>query len=148
MPSYSSVQNDQVNDSNKSSPKVSTTRANDSKKSPSFGQINKNTSFNGLLSNLSFNKCFFAFAALLIILTIFGMILMVTETQPTYDRGLTSFMESSGAYDSNSFIDNSDYYDDFDSNSNYLSNNLLSVQKMLNYLFYFYFYFINNYIMV
>ena len=125
--SPSSVQSAGVNSSNKSSPKVSSTRTNNSSSS---GQINKNDSSNGLLSNLSFNKCFFAFAALLIFLTIFGMILQVTETEPSSDYGLTSFMESSGDYDSNSFIDNSYDYDDSDYNSNYLSNNVLSVQKM------------------
>ncbi len=128
--SPSSVQSVGVNGSNKSSPKASTPRINDSKKSPSSGQINKSTSSNGLLSNLSFNKCLLAFAALMVLLLIIGMISQATETQPTSDHGLTSFMESSGAYDSNSFIDNSYYYDDSDSNSNYLSNNVLSVQKM------------------
>ncbi len=128
--SPSSVQSSGVNSSNKSSPKVSTARTGDSKKSSSSGQINKNTSSDGLLSNLSFNKCFFAFAALLIFLTIFGMILQVTETEPSSDYGLTSFMESSGDYS----IDNSYYYEDSDYNSNYLSNNVLSVQKMTDFV--------------
>ena len=62
------------------------------------------------------------------------MILQVTETEPSSDYGLTSFMESSGDYDSNSFIDNSYDYDDSDYNSNYLSNNVLSVQKMTDFV--------------
>ncbi|MCQ2962073.1 MAG: zinc ribbon domain-containing protein [archaeon] len=125
--SPSSVQSAGANSSNKSSPKVSATRTNDSKKSSSSGQINKNASSDGLLSNLSFNKCFFAFAALLILLTIFGMILQVTETEPSSDYGLTSFMESSDGYS----IDNSYYYDDSDSNSNYLSYSILSFKSSL-----------------
>ncbi|WP_407461555.1 zinc ribbon domain-containing protein [Methanobrevibacter sp.] len=128
--SSSNVQNAKTNDSNKSSPKVSTARTSDSKKSSSSGQINKKSSSNGLLSYLSFNKCFFAFAALLILLTIFGMTLQVTETEPSSDYGLTSFMESSGGYS----IDNSYYYDDSDSNSNYLSYGILSVEKMTDFV--------------
>ena len=128
--SPSSVQSAGVNSSNKSSPKVSATRTNVSKKSSSSSQINKNTSSDGLLSNLSFNKCFLAFAALLIFLLIMGMISEATRTEPTSDYGLTSFMESSGGYS----IDNSYYYDDSDSDSNYLSYSILSFKKITDFV--------------
>ena len=126
--SPSSVQSTGVNDSKKSSPQVSTARTNDSKKSTSSSQINK-TNNSDLLSNLSFNKCLIAFAVLMALLMIIGMIGEATETQPSSDRGLTSFMDSSGAYDSNAYIDSSYYYDDSDSNSNYLRYNDDSVQR-------------------
>ena len=126
--SPSSVQSTGVNDSKKSSPQVSTARTDDSKKSTSSSQINK-TNNSDLLSNLSFNKCLIAFAVLMALLMIIGMIGEATETQPSSDRGLTSFMDSSGAYDSNAYIDSSYYYDDSDSNSNYLRYNDDSVER-------------------
>ncbi|MBQ2961554.1 zinc ribbon domain-containing protein [Methanobrevibacter sp.] len=75
-----------------------------------------NSSENGFLSNLSFNKCFLAFALLLIFLLILGMISDATQTEPYSDNGLTSFMERSNSYGLSDFIDDSDnYYDDSDS---------------------------------
>ena len=85
------------------------------------------SSNNDFLSNLTFNKCFLAFAVLLIIMVIGGMIIQVTDTEPYSEHGLTSFMESSNSYsysdfmdDSNNYYDDSnDYYDDYD--NDYLS---------------------------
>ena len=77
------------------------------------------SSNNGFLSNLSFNKCFLAFAVLMIILVILGMIAQ-TDKEPYSDDGLTSFMERSSSYGLSDFIeDSNNYYDDYD--SDYLS---------------------------
>ena len=76
---------------------------------------------NDFLSNLSFNKCFLAFAVLLIILVIIGMISDATETEPYSDDGLTSFMYESNNYNLNSFLDDYNSYDDSDYDSDYLS---------------------------
>lgn len=76
---------------------------------------------NDFLSILSFNKCFLAFAVLLIILFIIGMISDATETEPYSDDGLTSFMYESNNYNLNSFLDDYNSYDDSDYDSDYLS---------------------------
>ena len=77
------------------------------------------SSNNGFLSNLSFNKCFLAFAVLMIILVILGMIAQ-TDKEPYSDDGLTSFMERSSSYGLSDFIEDSNNdYDD--SSSDYLS---------------------------
>ena len=90
-----------------------------------------NSSKNDLLSNLSFNKCFLAFAVLLIIMVIGGMILEATETEPYSDDGLTSFMYESNNYDLNSFLeDSNNYYDDSD--SDYLSYGYDDISTILN----------------
>lgn len=77
------------------------------------------TSQNDFLSNLSFNKCFLAFAILLIFLVVLGMISEATQTEPYSDNGLTSFMESSSGYGLSDFIEDSDNYY-YDSDSEYL----------------------------
>ena len=70
----------------------------------------------GLFSNLSFNKCFLAFAVLLIILAIIGMLSQTTQ-EPYSDKGLTSFMESSDHYGLYDFLEDTSsddyYYDDY-----------------------------------
>ena len=69
----------------------------------------------GLFSNLSFNKCFLAFAVLLIILVIIGMLSQTTQ-EPYSDKGLTSFMESSDHYGLYDFLEDTssdDYYYDY-----------------------------------
>ena len=77
------------------------------------------SSNNGFLSYLSFNKCFLAFAVLMIILMIIGMIAQ-TDKEPYSDDGLTSFMERSSSYGLSDFIeDSNNNYDDYD--SDYLS---------------------------
>ena len=77
------------------------------------------SSNNGFLSYSSFNKCFLAFAVLMIILMIIGMIAQ-TDKEPYSDDGLTSFMERSSSYGLSDFIeDSNNYYDDYD--SDYLS---------------------------
>lgn len=76
---------------------------------------------NDFLSNLSFNKCFLAFAVLLIILFVIGMISDATETEPYSDDGLTSFMYESDNYNLDSFIEDYNSYDDSDYDSGYLS---------------------------
>ena len=77
------------------------------------------SSNNDFLSNLTFNKCFLAFAVLLIIFFIIGMFAQL-DPEPSSDHGLTSFMERSDSYVLSDFIDDSNnYYDDSD--YNYLS---------------------------
>ena len=72
----------------------------------------KNKNSLGFLSNLTFNKCFFAFAALLILLLIIGMVGNATQ-EPYSDGGLTSFMESSNNYGLNDFLEDESYDDDY-----------------------------------
>ena len=55
------------------------------------------SSNNDFLSNLTFNKCFLAFAVLLIIFFIIGMFAQL-DPEPSSDHGLTSFMERSNSY--------------------------------------------------
>ena len=77
------------------------------------------SSSNDFLSQLTFNKCFLAFAVLLIILVIIGMITQLDQ-EPSSDHGLTSFMERSNSYGLSDFIDDSNnYYGGSD--SDYLS---------------------------
>ena len=77
------------------------------------------SSNNDFLSNLTFNKCFLAFAVLLIIFFIIGMFAQL-DPEPSSDHGLTSFMERSNSYSYSDFMDDSNnYYDDSD--YNYLS---------------------------
>ena len=72
------------------------------------------SSNNDFLSNLTFNKCFLAFAVLLIIFFIIGMFAQL-DPEPHSDHGLTSFMESSNSYSYSDFMDDSNnYYDDSD----------------------------------
>ena len=110
-----------------SSPRSSTKKpaSSSAKVSSSSTKRTKNYSSksynNGFLSNLSFNKCFLAFAVLLIILVIIGMISDATETEPYSDDGLTSFMYESNNYNLNSFLDDYNSYDDSDYDSDYLS---------------------------
>ena len=85
---------------------------------------------NDFLSNLTFNRCFAAFAILIIILAVIGMISEATQTEPYSDKGLSSFLEesNSGTYvdgygniDSlEDFLDYSDNQKD-DSDYDYLS---------------------------
>ena len=106
-----------------SSSSVSSTGSSAKSSSTSSAKTTKTytskSSNNGFLSNLSFNKCFLAFAVLMIILVILGMIAQ-TDKEPYSDDGLTSFMESSSSYGLSDFIeDSNNYYDDYD--SDYLS---------------------------
>ena len=55
---------------------------------------NNKSNLDGILSNLSFNKCFAAFAIILILLLIIGMLSSVNR-EPYSDDGITSFMENS-----------------------------------------------------
>ena len=72
------------------------------------------SSNNDFLSNLTFNKCFLAFAVLLIIFFIIGMFAQL-DPEPSSDHGLTSFMERSNSYSYSDFIEESNnYYDDSD----------------------------------
>lgn len=72
------------------------------------------SSNNDFLSKLTFNKCFLAFAVLLIIFLIIGMFAQL-DPEPSSDHGLTSFMERSDSYGLSDFIDDSNnYYDDSD----------------------------------
>ena len=90
------------------------------------------SSKNDLFSNLSFNKCFLAFAILLILLTIGGMLLQA-DTEPYSDHGLTSFMDKSDGYDFDSFLEDYNNYDDSDYDSDYLSYAAYDVSTILNY---------------
>ena len=106
-----------------SSSSVSSTGSSAKSSSTSSAKTTKTytskSSNNGFLSNLSFNKCFLAFAVLMIILVILGMIAQ-TDKEPYSDDGLTSFMERSSSYGLSDFIeDSNNYYDDY--NSDYLS---------------------------
>ena len=106
-----------------SSSSVSSTGSSAKRSSTSSAKTTKTytskSSNNGFLSNLSFNKCFLAFAVLMIILVILGMIAQ-TDKEPYSDDGLTSFMERSSSYGLSDFIeDSNNYYDDYD--SDYLS---------------------------
>lgn len=77
------------------------------------------SSSNDFLSHLTFNKCFLAFAVLLIIMLIIGMFAQL-DPEPSSDNGLTSFMERSNSYGLSDFIDDSNnYYGGSD--SDYLS---------------------------
>lgn len=116
-----------------SKPKVSDSTTSTSAKSPA-GSGAKNTirsagssaktakpnkpksTNNDFLSNLTFNKCFLAFALLLILLAIIGMLSQATQTEPYSDDGLTSFMERSSSYGLSDFIEdsNNNYYDGSD----------------------------------
>ena len=106
-----------------SSSSVSSTGSSAKSSSTSSAKTTKTytskSSNNGFLSNLSLNKCFLAFAVLMIILVILGMIAQ-TDKEPYSDDGLTSFMERSSSYGLSDFIeDSNNYYDDYD--SDYLS---------------------------
>ena len=77
------------------------------------------SSNNDFLSKLTFNKCFLAFAVLLIIFVTIGMFAQL-DPEPSSDHGLTSFMERSNSYGLSDFIDDSNnYYGGSD--SDYLS---------------------------
>lgn len=84
--------------------------SNNQRKSTNGNKIN--SSSNGFLSKLTFNKCFLAFALLLIIMVIGGMLVQTTE-EPYSDNGLTSFMDSSGHYDLSDIFDESSYDNDY-----------------------------------
>ena len=86
----------------------SNTKSTSSTYSNSKPKVNQSNDF---LSSLTFNKCFAAFALLLIILLIIGLIGESTDTEPYSDGGLTSFMQSSSYdYDLPSYLEGSDYY--------------------------------------
>ena len=120
--SSSSVSSTGSNSKSSSSAGVSTASSSKSSSSSSTKTTKTSTSKssnNDFLSNLSFNKCFLAFAVLMIILVILGMIAQ-TDKEPYSDDGLTSFMERSSSYGLSDFIeDSNNYYDDYD--SDYLS---------------------------
>lgn len=86
----------------------SNTKSTSSNYSNSKPKVNQSNDF---LSNLTFNKCFGAFAALLIILLVIGLISESMDTEPYSDNGLTSFMQSSSYdYDLPSYLQGSDYF--------------------------------------
>lgn len=89
--------------------------SNSTYKKVSFGS-------NGFLSNWSIPKCFAVLAVLLIFLTVLGMLVQTTETEPTSDEGLTSFMENSHSqvpdFLQDSYFDSDDEYND---SNDYLS---------------------------
>ena len=116
-----------------SAPRSSTKKPSTTAKvSSSSNTRTKNySSKNDLFSNLTFNKCFLAFAVLLIILVIIGMISDATETEPYSDDGLTSFMYESNNYNLNSFLDDYNSYDDSDYDSDYLSYAAYDVSTIL-----------------
>ena len=84
----------------------------------SSNSSHKKVSFDskGFLSNLSIAKCFAILAVLLIFLTVLGMLVQTTETEPTSDEGLTSFMENSHSqvpdFLQDDYYDSNDGYDD------------------------------------
>ena len=92
--------------------------SNNQRKSNSSNKSRINNSSNGFLSNLTFNKCFLAFALLLIIMVIGGMLVQTTQ-EPYSENGLTSFMDSSGHNDLSDIWDESSY--DNDDSEDYLS---------------------------
>ena len=107
------------NSTNKS--KIVSNSTNKSKTSSDSTIKAKNVNYsNGFLSKLSFNKCFLAFALLLVIMVIGGMLVQTTQ-EPYSDDGLTSFVESSNHYDMSSFLDDSD--SENDDSYDYLSYN-------------------------
>ena len=121
--SSSSVSSTGSNSKSSSSAGVSTASSSKSSSSSSTKTTKTSTSKssnNDFLSNLSFNKCFLAFAVLLIILVIIGMISQVTQTEPYSDDWLTFFMERSSSYGLSDFIEDSNNNYDY-SDSDYLS---------------------------
>ena len=110
------------NSSSVSKPRTSVSKishnSNNQRKSNSSNKSRINNSSNGFLSNLTFNKCFLAFALLLIIMVIGGMLVQTTQ-EPYSDNGLTSFMDSSGHNDLSDIWDESSY--DNDDSEDYLS---------------------------
>ena len=88
------------------------------------------SSNNDFLSYLTFNKCFLAFAILIIVLVTIGMIGQLTETEPYSDDGLTSFMYESYGYVLYPFLE---YYNNFDAfDFDYLCNADYDVYTILN----------------
>ena len=71
------------NSSSVSKPRTSVSKishnSNNQRKSNSSNKSRINNSSNGFLSNLTFNKCFLAFALLLIIMVIGGMLVQTTQ---------------------------------------------------------------------
>ena len=110
--SPSSVASSTASTANNSSTNNTKTSAGSSAKTTKT--YTSKSSNNDFLSKLTFNKCFLAFAVLLIILLIIGMFAQL-DPEPHSDHGLTSFMESSNSYSYSDFMDDSnDYYDDSD----------------------------------
>ena len=105
-----------ISPSSTASSKASTTKGSSvSSTKNSAGSSAKTTktstskSSNGdFLSNLTFNKCFLAFAVLLIILFIIGMFAQL-DPEPSSDHGLTSFMERSNSYGLSDFINKTEF---------------------------------------
>ena len=111
--SPSSVASSTASTANNSSTNNTKTSAGSSAKTTKT--YTSKSSNNDFLSNLSFNKCFLAFAVLLIIMVIGGMIIQVTDTEPYSEHGLTSFMDRSNSYGLSDFIeDSNNNYDDYD----------------------------------
>lgn len=98
---------------------ISTAKSSSTSSAKTTKTYTSKSSNNGFLSNLSFNKCFLAFAVLMIILVIIGMIAQ-TDKEPYSDDGLTSFMERSSSYGLSDFIEDSNNNYDY-SDSDYLS---------------------------
>ena len=122
--SPSSVASSTASTANNSSTNNTKTSAGSSAKTTKT--YTSKSSNNDFLSKLTFNKCFLAFAVLLIIFVTIGMFAQL-DPEPSSDHGLTSFMERSNSYGLSDFIedsnnnydDSNDYYDDYD--NDYLS---------------------------
>ena len=111
--SPSSVASSTASTANNSSTNNTKTSAGSSAKTTKT--YTSKSSNNDFLSKLTFNKCFLAFAVLLIIMVIGGMIIQVTDTEPYSEHGLTSFMDRSNSYGLSDFIeDSNNNYDDYD----------------------------------
>ena len=89
---------DRTNSSNTTSSSRKNTASSSTNRTKSTHTIytgnSKSNNLDGILSNLSFNKCFAAFAIILILLLIIGMLSSVNR-EPYSDDGITSFMENS-----------------------------------------------------
>lgn len=100
-------------------PSSSSTKSSTGSSPKTTKNYTSKSSSNDFLSKLTFNKCFLAFAVLLIIMLIIGMFAQL-DPEPSSDNGLTSFMERSNSYGLSDFIDDSNnYYGGSD--SDYLS---------------------------
>lgn len=100
-------------------PSSSSTKSSAGSSARTTKNYTSKSSSNDFLSKLTFNKCFLAFAVILIIFFIIGMFAQL-DPEPSSDNGLTSFMERSNSYGLSDFIDDSNnYYGGSD--SDYLS---------------------------
>lgn len=95
-------------------PSSSSTKSSTGSSPKTTKNYTSKSSSNDFLSKLTFNKCFLAFAVILIIFFIIGMFAQL-DLEPSSDNGLTSFMERSNSYGLSDFIeDSNNYSDDYD----------------------------------